>query len=263
MPRTSDADARGVAIDLEGQVAIVTGAGAGIGRAIAEVFAEAGASGITVADINAKGAAETVNVLRTRWKSEAIVTQTDVANEVLVNEMVQTTIEKFGRLDILVNNAGICPMTNWDDTTLDTWNRILAVNLTGAYLCTKAALPQMRRKKYGRIVFISSVGGFLGSIVGHVAYGPSKAGMIALMKSVAKGFCREGINANAVAPWTISTQIPEAFGEAIVNQWVEATPLKRQGTPKEVADAVLYLVSDRASYVNGATMHVNGGYLLV
>jgi len=263
LTKKAKSSARGVTMCLNGQVAIITGAASGIGRSIAEVFAEAGIAGLTVADIDAKAADQTVAFLSKNWDCKAIATQTDVANAACVEEMVEATIRTFGRIDILVNNAGICPMTAWDDTTLDTWNRILAINLTGAYLCTKAALPHMRRNKYGRIVYISSVGAFLGSLVGHVAYGASKAGMIALMKSVAKGFCREGINANAIAPWTISTKIPESFGEPIVAQWVENTPLKRQGQPREVADAALYLVSDRSTYITGATLHVNGGYLLV
>jgi 3-oxoacyl-[acyl-carrier protein] reductase len=243
-------------------VGIVTGGASGIGRSIAEVFAEAGISGLTVADINAQGSEETVDFLRARWGCDAIAAQTDVTKQDLVEKMVQTTVDKFGRVDVLVNNAGICPMIAWDDTTLESWNQILNINLTSAYLCTKAVLPHMRRNKYGRIVYISSIGAFLGSVVGHVAYGASKAGMIALMKAVAKGFCEEGIHANAVAPWTIATPIAEAFGQAVISQWIESTPMKRQGNPREVADAVLYLVSNRSSYVNGATLHINGGYLM-
>ena len=100
--------------------------------------------------------------------------QTDVAEEAQVEHLVQTTLDQFGQVDILVNNAGICPMASWDQTTLESWNRIIEVNLTGAYLCSKAVLPQMRRQKYGRIVFISSAGAFMGSVTGHVAYGGSK-----------------------------------------------------------------------------------------
>lgn len=253
----------GVPILLKGRVGIVTGGASGIGRCIAEVFAEAGITGLTVADINVRSAEEVVNCLRTRYNSNAIATRTDVSKQDLVEKMVMATVDKFGQVDILVNNAGICPMTSWDDTTVDSWNRILEINLTGGYLCTKAVLPHMRRNKYGRIVYISSVGAFLGSLVGHVAYGVSKAGMIALMKCVAKRFGEDGINANAIAPGTIGTPLAESFGEAVVSSWVGATPLKRQGTPREVADAVLFLASDRASYINGATLHVNGGYLLI
>ena len=248
---------------LEGQVAIVTGGGAGIGKAVAETFAEAGIAGITVADINLKGAEEVAHCLSSRDGCTAIASGADVSKQDAVQKMVAGTVDKFGRVDILVNNAGICPVVSWDDTTLDSWNRILEVNLTSAYLCTKAVLPHMRRRKYGRIVYISSAGAFLGSLVAHVAYGASKAGMIALMKSVAKGFGIEGINANAIAPGTIETPLRDSFSDEIKNRFLESVPLKRVGTARELADAVLYLVSSRSTYVNGATLHVNGGSLLV
>jgi 3-oxoacyl-[acyl-carrier protein] reductase len=263
MSEVSETGAAGVAILLKGQVGIVTGGASGIGRCIAEVFAEAGISGLTVADTNVSGAEEVVNSLRARYNCSAIATQTDVSKQDLVERMVEVTVDKFGRIDILVNNAGICPLTPWDDATLETWNRIVEINLTGSYLCTKAVLPHMRRRKYGRIVYISSIGAFQGSLVGHVAYGVSKAGMIALMKSVAKGFGGEGINANAVAPGTIDTPLASSLGEAAISRLQEGTPLRRQGTPREVADAVLFLASNRASYISGATLQVNGASLLV
>ena len=121
----------------------------------------------------------------------------------------------------------------------------------------------MRKHRYGRIVYISSVGAFLGSVTGHVAYGASKAGIIALMKVVAKNFASEGILANAIAPGSIDTPLTDSFGSEAKSKFAEASPLKRQGTARELADAVLYLVSGRASYVTGATFHVNGGALLV
>ena len=250
-------------MNLKGRVAIVTGGGAGIGRAVAETFANAGIAGITVADINSGSAKETAEFLRERHNCEAIDSGTDVSKEKAVVEMVAGTVEKFGRLDILVNNAGICPLTPWGETSLESWNHILDVNLTSAYLCTKAVLPHMRQRKYGRIIYISSVGAFLGSVAAHVAYGVSKAGMIALMKSVAKEFGAEGINANAIAPGTIDTPMRNSLGDEIKRQLVESAPLGRPGTAKELADAVLFLVSSRASYINGATLHVNGGSLLV
>jgi len=250
-------------MNLKGQAAIVTGAGSGIGRAVAETFAEAGIAGVTIADINPKNAKEAEKSLQSRANCQTIVSVTDVSKEDAVQEMVTATTEKFGKVDILVNNAGICPLTPWDETTLKDWNHILDVNLTGAYLCTKAVLPHMRQRRYGRIIYISSVGAFLGSVVAHVAYGVSKAGMIALMKSVAKEFGAEGINANAISPGPIDTPMRDGFGEEIKRRLVEGVPLKRAGTAGELADAVLFLASKRASYVNGATLHVNGGSLLI
>lgn len=250
-------------MDLAGRVAIVTGAASGIGRATAQVLAEAGAAAVAIADIQAEGARETCARLESSTRTKGLVVQTDVAEEAQVEHLVQTTLDQFGQVDILVNNAGICPMASWDETTLESWNRIIEVNLTGAYLCSKAVLPQMRRQKYGRIVFISSAGAFMGSVTGHVAYGASKAGMLALMKVVAKEFAAEGVLANAIAPGSIDTPITNSFGPDAKARYAEAATLKRQGTPRELADAVLYLVSQRATYVNGATLHVNGGSLLV
>ena len=175
-------------MDLSGRVAIVTGAASGIGRAVCSVLAEAGADGIVIADVDRGGAEETRAQLETLTQARGRVVEVDVSDPDQVAAMVETASTEFGRVDILINNAGICPMTSWDQTTLETWNRIIEVNLTGAYLCSKAVLPQMRRQKYGRIVFISSAGAFMGSVTGHVAYGASKAGMLALMKVVAKEF---------------------------------------------------------------------------
>jgi 3-oxoacyl-[acyl-carrier protein] reductase len=250
-------------MDLSGRVAIVTGAASGIGRATAQVLAEAGAAGVVLADIQAEGARQTCARLESSTQTKGLVVETDVSNESQVDHLVQTTVEQFGQVDILVNNAGICPMTAWDDATLADWNRILEVNLTGAYLCSRAVLPHMRQRKYGRLVYISSVGAFLGSVTAHVAYGASKAGMIALMKVVAKQFAGEGVLANAIAPGSIDTPITNSFGAEAKRQYAEATPLKRQGTPEELANAILFLVSERATYMNGATLHVNGGSLLV
>jgi 3-oxoacyl-[acyl-carrier protein] reductase len=250
-------------VDISGRIAIVTGAASGIGRAVAQVLAEAGAAGIVIADVDSAGAGETRDLVEANTEAECLVVETDVASESQVEAMVEETIERFGRVDVLVNNAGICPMVPWDDTTLESWNRILEINLTGAYLCSKAVLPPMRQQKFGRIVFISSAGAFTGSVTGHVAYGASKAGMLALMKVVAKEFGTEGILANAIAPGSIDTPITNSFGEEAKKKFADLSTLKRQGTPRELADAVLFLVSDRATYVNGATLHVNAGSLLV
>ena len=154
-------------------------------------------------------------------------------------------------------------MVPWDQADLASWNRIIEVNLTGAYLCSRAVLPHIRAQRSGRVVFISSAGAFMGSVTGHVAYGASKAGMLALMKVVAKEFAAEGVLANAIAPGSIDTPITASFGPENKRKYAEAATLKRQGTTRELADAVLYLGSDRSTYMNGATLHVNGGSLLV
>ena len=250
-------------MNLTGKTAIVTGAASGIGRAVAEVFAEAGVAHLILADINGELVHEVAAGLSASQSCAVLAVQADVSREQPVNQLVADAVGQSGRVDILVSNAGICPVTSWDDTTLDDWNHVLQVNLTSAYLCTKAVLPYMRRQRCGRIVYISSAAAILGSIVAHVAYGVSKAGIIALMKSVAKEFGQEGVQANAIAPGSIDTPMADSLGQEFVSRVVQSVPLKRQGTPRELADAVLFLVSNRAGFVNGATLHVNGGQLLV
>lgn len=250
-------------MDLSGRVAIVTGAASGIGRAIAVGLSKAGAAVVVTAHINVKGANETLALIKSRSKAEGLVVEVDVSDEIQVAGMVEATLSRFGRIDILVNNAGICPVVGWDDADLASWNRILAVNLTSMFICTKAVIPHMRAQRYGRIVFISSMAALVGSFVAHVAYGVSKAGVIALMKSVAKGFAQDGILANAICPGSIDTPLTDSFGEETKRQFASACLLKRQGTPEELADAVVFLVSDQSTYITGVTLNVDGGMLIV
>jgi NAD(P)-dependent dehydrogenase (short-subunit alcohol dehydrogenase family) len=248
---------------LAGKVAIVTGGASGIGKAVAEVFAEAGLTGLTIADIDGNGAQQVASDVTAQFGTTAIALATDVAEGTQVEAMVQRTVAQFERVDILVNNAGIAPAVRWAEVTEENWRRVMDVNLNGAFLCTLAVLPFMKKQQAGRIVNISSVGAFLGSVCAHPAYGASKAAMIAMTKSLAKEFASDGILVNAIAPGSIDTPMALSFGEAQKEQFIEAAPLKRQGTPRELADAVWYLVSDRSTYVTGTTLHVNGGSLLV
>lgn len=249
--------------ELKGRVAIVTGAASGIGRSVAELFSEEGVAGLTVADIQSPLLYNLASDLRHCSRGDLLVSETDVSDPEQVDRMAQATVERFGRIDILVNNAGICPMVSWDSTTLENWNRMLSVNLTSAFLCSKAVLPHMRKWKFGRLVHISSVGAFVGSVTGHVGYGVSKAGVIALSKYLAKQFASEGILSNAIAPGSIDTPLAETFGKENQQQFVELSLVKRQGTPREIAEAVLFLAGPRSGYVTGSTMHVNGGSLLI
>jgi NAD(P)-dependent dehydrogenase (short-subunit alcohol dehydrogenase family) len=250
-----------LSMSLEDRVAIVTGGASGIGRAIVVKAAEAGAAGVVIADIDEKGAAETAALVESGSRARCISVRTDVTDERQVGAMVDTAVAAFGRIDILFNNAGICPMAAWDDADVASWKRILDVNLTGMYICARAVLPHMRRRGYGRIVFVSSMGGLLGSIVSHVAYGVSKAGILALMKSVAKTFAGEGILANALCPGSIETPMTESFGVKTKQALAEACLLKRQGTPEELADAAIFLASDRSTFITGTVLNVNGGIL--
>jgi 3-oxoacyl-[acyl-carrier protein] reductase len=249
--------------ELKGKIAIVTGAASGIGSSVAELFAEEKVSGLALADVQPGAMHRLAADLRKRFGSDVLVSETDVSDPAKVDQMAQASAERYGRIDILVNNAGICPMVPWDQTTLENWNQMLSVNLTGAFLCSKAVLPHMRKQRFGRLVHISSVGGFVGSITGHVGYGVSKAGIIALSKYLAKQFASEGILSNAIAPGSINTPLSDRFGEENKQRYVELSLVKRQGTPREVAEAVLFLAGPRSGYVTGSTMHVNGGSLLI
>ena len=163
-------------MDISGKVAIVTGAASGIGRATAEVLAEAGAAGVVVADVDAAGGAQTVSLVQSRTPAKGLFVAVDVAREDQVEALVAATVERFGRVDILVNNAGICPTTPWEETTLERWNQVLAVNLTGAFLCTRAVLPHMRARRFGRIVYISSAGAVLAASRRRPGTGPARRG---------------------------------------------------------------------------------------
>jgi 3-oxoacyl-[acyl-carrier protein] reductase len=248
---------------LAGRVAIITGGASGIGRAVAVVLAEAGASGLVIVDVDRDGAEQVAGDVQARFDVDAIVAATDVADGVQVQAMVDQCLERFGRVDILVNCAGIAPAIRWPEVTEANWRHVLDIDLNGAFLCMLAVLPIMKRQNAGRIVNISSVGAFIGSVSAHPAYGVAKAGMIAMTKSAAKEFAAHGILINAIAPGTIDTPMTDSFGDAQKEEFIQASPLKRQGAPREIADAVWYLVSDRSTYVTGATLHVNGGSLLV
>jgi len=246
-------------MDLTGRVAIVTGGAQGIGRATVERFVKAGAFGVVIADVQSRRAEAAAQEIMETYGGQVLAVPTDVSDPGQVEAMVQTTMTRFGRIDILVNNASLCPIVAWEDITLDNWNRILAVNLTGMFLCTRAVIPYMKAQRYGRIVYISSEAAFVGSYVAHVAYGVTKAGILALMKSVAKGFAADGILANAIAPGPVDTPLSHSLGRDFWDSIEQRTLLKRHASAKEIADAVLFLVTDHSTYITGQVLRVNGG----
>lgn len=244
---------------LRNKVAMVTGGAQGIGRAIVERFSEADVSAVVIVDINEPLAQNTAQDIMDNFGGQILALHADVSDSSQVQKVVSTTLEKFGRIDILVNNAGICPVTPWDEITLDSWNRVLSVNLTSAFLFTHAVVPSMKLNHFGRIVFISSESAFSGSVISHVAYGVSKAGMLNFMRSVAKKFAQDGILANAVSPGPVDTPMGHNLGDDF---WVSAeqrTLLKRHATGCEIADAVLFFASDQSTFITGQYLRVNGG----
>lgn len=246
----------------DGEVALVTGAGGGIGRASALLFAAEGAR-VVVVDIARDGVEETVGLIVAAG-GEAIGVPADVTDEVQVQAAVATAVGRFGRLDCAHNNAGTSGQpTAFHDLTLEDWNRVVALNLTGVFLCLKHELAVMAPAGRGAIVNTSSGAGIIG-FPGLPHYVASKHGVLGLTKTAAQEYVRQGIRVNAICPGTTDTPMMQAFigGDPAMETFMRKTvPTGEMGTPQQVAEAVVWLCSDRASFVNGESMAVDGGTL--
>lgn len=247
---------RRITVDLSGQVALVTGGARGIGRTVAETLAAAGAK-IAVVDVNPETLASTVEALRAAGgTAESFVC--DVTNSERVNQVIEEVIEKLGGLDILVNNAGITRDNLLMRMKDDQWDAVIAINLKGTFLFTRAATRPMMKARRGRIINIASVSGLMGN-PGQANYSASKAGVIGLTHTTAKELASRNITVNAVAPGFIATEMAAALGEEMLEQIKKETPLGRLGEPQDVADAVLFLASEAASFITGHVVVVDGG----
>jgi len=246
--------------DLTGKVALVTGGSRGIGRAIALAFAERGAKvGVNYAS-NAAAAEETVAAIR-ECGSEAVALQGDVAEAADAKRLIDETISAFGGLHILVNNAGLTQDELLLRMSEEAWDRVLAVDLRGAYLCTKAALRTMTRQRWGRIINVASVAGLVGN-AGQSNYAAAKAGLIGFTKSVAKEMASRNITANAIAPGFVATEMTEGLTEQQKGAVTMLVPLGRAATPEEIAPAAVFFASDEAAYVTGTVLAVDGGLVM-
>lgn len=244
-----------------GRVAVVTGAGSGIGLAVAEALAAAGAQ-VAIVDSNAE-AAESASARLTQLGYGSIAVTADVSRPTDVMAMRSAVVAAFGHVHILVNNAGILRRTEIEDLDWDEWDRLMAVNLKAAALCTQAVVPSMALDRWGRIINVSSDAGKSVSTLGGPHYTASKAGLLGLTRHLARTLAPTGILVNAVCPGLVDSPMStEAVRPAEWNHIVGSLPIGRAARPAEVASLVAFLASDAASYLVGAAIDVNGGSLL-
>ncbi len=244
---------------LDGKTALITGAARGIGYAIADRFAREGAD-IAVMDITLEGAEAAAGRLAGHGIT-ARAYHVNVSDEESVETAIKAAASDFGRIDILVNNAGITRDGLLIRMKKADWDSVLAINLTGTYLVSKAAVRFMMKARTGTVVNIASVVGVMGN-PGQANYAASKAGVIGLTKTMAKEFASRGITVNAVAPGYIKTEMTEHLPEEAREAFLRAIPLCRPGTPEEVSDAVLFLASEDARYITGQVLCVDGGMIM-
>lgn len=251
-------------MELKGRTAIITGAGQGIGRAIADVFGREGAN-IVVADINSETGESTTKTLCDKGVMARFI-QTDVADEDSVSRMLEQTKQEFGGAHILCNNAAVEFAGSIRETELDKWERTLAVNLRGSYLCTRGVIPQFVEWGKGVVINVSSVQAF--SSTGRVAaYAASKGALLSLTRDLAQELARYGVRVNAICPGCIDTPMQERALQKLgdvanaLSALTRGIPMRRTGRPEEVAEAALFLASERSSYITGIALVVDGGLL--
>ena len=243
--------------EFEGKKAVVTGATRGIGRAITEALLEGGATVVGLYGGNQQ-AAEAFAAVCDQYGSRLQLHRLDVSDYQAVAAFFSELESSFDTLDMLVNNAGIRRDAVLAMMKEEDWRRVVDVNLTGGYVMSRCALPLMLKQKYGRILFITSTMGHLG-FAGQSNYAASKAGQIGLMKSLSKEVAKRKITVNCVSPGFISTDFIDDLSEVQMKEYKKMVPAGRLGTPAEVAEAVLFLLSDRAAYINGAVLEITGG----
>ena len=245
---------------LRGKVAAITGAGMGLGQAIATLFAAEGAQ-VVVADINMDAGRATVNQIHARG-GEAILVQMDVRQAQDAERLTRATVDAFGRLDILVNNVGVQVNKDVVETSEEEWDFVVDTNLKSMFLCSKYAVPQMRRQGGGNIICISSLSGLVGNGL-QASYNASKHGVIGLARAMAVDHAVDKIRVNVVCPGSMNTPLTETIPEEKLAPYREANLMKRFAAPSEIAQAALYLASDEASFVTGSALVADGGYTTI
>jgi 3-oxoacyl-[acyl-carrier protein] reductase len=248
-------------LGIKDKVALVTGSARGLGRAIAERLAAEGAK-LAITDINDAMAQTTADEIAKEYGVEVIALKHDVASEESSKEVVKAVVGRFSRIDILVNNAGVTRDARMMMMKMDDWDLVLRINLTGAFVCSKLVSKQMLKQNSGSIVNIASIVGQIGN-VGQANYSASKAGLIGLTKTTARELAGRGIRVNAIAPGYIQSDMTHDLPEEVTKKFMEQIPMARYGTPGDVADAALFLVSDLAKYITGQVINVDGGMVMM
>jgi len=246
-------------VSLEGKIALVTGGARGIGREIALLFAKQGAD-MTLCDVDLEQAEQTAKEIKALGR-ECLVLKADVTDSGSVQVMVDKILDKFKKLDILINNAGITRDGLVFRMSEQDWDKVIAVNLKGTFLCTKIVSKVMLKQRFGRIVNLASIIGIMGNI-GQANYAASKAGIIGLTKSVAKELAPRGVCVNAIAPGFIRTEMTAKLSEDVRKGMLSVIPLGRFGEPKDVANLALFLSSEGSSYITGQVIQIDGGMLM-
>ncbi len=240
---------------MKDRVAIVTGGARGIGRATGEAFAAEGAC-VVLADIDPT-VAEPAGL-----DPQPYAVVMDVSDGDSVRAMVEKVMQRYGKIDILVNNAGTCPLTPFESINRAEWDRVMAINLTGAFLCSQAVVPLMKQAGYGRIVNISSVAGKMGGVTVGAHYAASKAGLLGLTWSLARLYAPFGVTANAIAPATVETDMTRGWPRDALERLRQSIPLGRLARVSDVAAAAVFLASEEAGFITGEVLDINGGFLM-
>ena len=246
-------------MELNGKIALITGGAQGIGRTISEELAEQGAH-VILGDVNLEGAEKTAEEIKEKG-SKASAVKIDVSNASNVQSVFNLILKEYKPVDIVVNNAGITRdgllvrMKEMD------WDLVLNINLKGSFLCSQQAAKQMMKQKSGAIVNIASIVGVMGNF-GQANYSASKAGLIGFTKTLAREIAPRGIRANAIAPGFIDTEMTKVLEESVREKLIEQIPLARLGQPRDIASCVSFLVSEKASYITGQVININGGMLM-
>ncbi len=246
--------------ELTGQVAIVTGAAQGIGRAIAAELAAEGAN-VAICDVQEHKLGAAADYIRSLDGGKVFHRKVDLAHEEEIRDFVRLVEQDFERIDILVNNAGIHPLHTIEETSSEEWDLVLAINLKAQFHFCKAVIPGMRRRKYGRIINLSSEAGKNGGTVAALHYVSSKGGVLSFTRNLAQQVGADGITVNAICPGRIESEMSGAVSLEENQKFIDKSIIKRLGSPEDVAFAVRYLAHPRASFVTAETMNVNGGTL--